>query len=85
MSLKSLTKKVVSLVEKEPVAVWGVVAAAVLNAVAPLLHLHAGQIQAVATGLGLVGIPVVRSKVSPAQAVKAVVDGAKDAAPPAAK
>lgn len=75
MSLKSLVSKIVVLVKKEPVAFWGLLAGAALNVAAPLLHLHAGQIEAVSTGLTLVGIPVVRSKVTPAQLASAAIKG----------
>lgn len=64
-AVKSLVAKAVAKIKSEPVAFWGVLATAALNAVALKFGLSGHVVDVVATILTLVGIPVVRSKVSP--------------------
>jgi hypothetical protein len=66
---------VVDVVKREPVAVWGLVVAAVLPLLV-VLGVPASATVAVASILSTLGVPVVRSKVSPVDAAKAVADGA---------
>lgn len=65
MSIKSILQKVVAKAKSEPVAFWGVVATVVLNAGALHFGMSAHVVDLVATVLTLVGIPVVRSRVTP--------------------
>ncbi len=60
----SILKKIVAFLKKEPVSVWGTVFAAVLGVLSQA-GLSAGVVSAIAAALSLLGIPVVRSKVSP--------------------
>lgn len=66
MKPKAAWQWLVAKAKAEPVAFWGVAATVVLNAVALHFGLSAHVVDLVATGLTLVGIPVVRARVTPA-------------------
>lgn len=92
MALKStvvaLAVKALDVLRREPVAVWGVVLAAVVCAL-PALGVSAAVVEAVSAIISLLGIPVVRGKVTPLAAVEALIKGAlqedDDAKAPAKK
>lgn len=68
----SLLNTVVAFLKREPVAVWGTVAAVILG-ILPSLGVPASDLRYVGAALALAGIPVVRSQVSPAAALKALL------------
>lgn len=73
MSLKTVAAKVSAFLKREPVAVWGVVLGAVVNAL-PLAGVDAHVTEVVASAITLAGIPLVRNKVSPVVLVKALLE-----------
>lgn len=79
-SVKSFGAKVLAkalyILKHEPVAVWGVVAAAALGVLASL-GVTSGVTSVIAGALSLVGIPVVRGLVTPSEAIAAFVEGAE--------
>lgn len=86
MSIKSVAAKVWNTVRHEPVAVWGLLAAAALNFVALQFGLSAHWVDLISTGLMFAGIPVVRSKTKPVALLKqAAVDVAAQVAKDAKK
>jgi hypothetical protein len=76
MSVKSFFSKVVDVLKKEPVAVWGVVLAAILGLL-PLVGVPASTVVAIGAVLSLLGIPVVRGQVTPLAALEALIEGWK--------
>lgn len=68
------SRALVALVRHEPVAVWGVVVAAALAAL-PALGVPTGVVTAVGAVVTLLGVPVVRGRVTPVAALKALLDG----------
>lgn len=70
--LKAAAAFVVAVLRREPVAVWGVVAAAGLG-VLTAAGVPARDVSLVGTLLPLLGVPVVRRKVTPTAALKALV------------
>lgn len=73
--VKRTAAAVLARLKREPVAVWGVVLAAALGLVTSLTGHDVSTIVDVV--LPLVGIPVVRGKVTPLAALKALLNGAK--------
>lgn len=63
---------IVAVIKHEPVALWGILAAVVLQVVLPLIH-ASWIVSEIPVVLTILGIPIVRSRVSPAQALAAVV------------
>ena len=74
--MKNLLSSVLLRLKHEPVAVWGVLIAAALSG-APLLGISSASVNIAVTVLTLLGIPVVRGKVTPAAALGALLEGAK--------
>ena len=72
--VKRATSAAVRVLRREPVAAWGVVVAAAIGLVTTLTGHDVSTVVDVV--LPLVGIPVVRGKVTPIAALKALVDGA---------
>lgn len=73
--LKRVLRAAGHVVRREPVAVWGVVIAAAVGVVASRTGFDVSTYVGIV--LPLVGIPVVRGKVTPMDALKALVNGAK--------
>lgn len=72
--VKALLGTLATRLRHEPVAVWGVVLAAVLTA-APAAGVPAHDVDLIATVLTVVGVPVVRRKVTPLAALRALING----------
>lgn len=70
--LSSARKFVVGVVKREPVALWGTLVALVVQVVLPLIHVSWVGTE-VPVVLTLLGIPVVRSKVTASGVVSAVL------------
>lgn len=68
--MKTLLHNLLHRLAHEPVAVWGVVLAAVLGLL-PLVGVSTSVITIIGAVASLLGVPVVRSKVTP---IKALVD-----------
>lgn len=77
---KMAADKALHILRHEPIAVWGLVLAAVLG-VLPLFGVPYLVINSIGTALTLLGVPVVRGKVTPKAAVQALIDGAKSESP----
>lgn len=81
--MNKILAKAWNVVRHEPVAAWGLLASAVLNWAAWQFGLDAHWVDAVSTFLIVVGVPVVRSRVTPMAVLddftkNAVAQAAKD-------
>lgn len=76
MNIKALGDKILTTLKNEPVAVWGVVVAFLLGLL-PLVGVSGHVVETITGVLTLIGVPVVRGKVTGAAALGQLIEGAR--------